>query len=71
MRFAGRFSWAGRWGIGTVLAVLCALPAEATVVTGTFQYADAGGLMPIRNAVVEIWYKGPGIFDTLTGALTR
>src|SRR5688572_14018875 len=63
MRFASRFGWVGRGVMGAVLALLWALPAEATVVTGTFPYADAAGLMPIRNAVVEIWYKGTGLFD--------
>ena len=56
---AGRMAGAGTWVVGALLAWMCAAPAEAATVTGTFRYSDSTGLMPIRRAVVEIWYTGP------------
>ncbi len=61
---AGRMTGAGSWVVGAVLAWMCAAPAEAVTVTGTFRYADSVGLMPIRRAVVEVYYHGTGFFDT-------
>jgi hypothetical protein len=62
MATAGKMA-ARRWVVGACLACVCSTPAEAVTVTGTFRYADTTGPMPIRRAVVEIWYHGGGLFD--------
>jgi hypothetical protein len=44
--------------------VVSAPQLEGATVRGQIQYSDRGGLVAIRSANVEIWYKGTGWFDT-------